>query len=163
MLGKQLLRSLQIVKEKMTISPILRGPNWALLFHINIDASHKVVGAVLGQVEENFPYAIYFISKNLSKAELNYTVIEKELLVVVHYLNKFRNYITGDQTLVHTDNVTIKYLMNELDVNARIIRWLSLLEQFDLTIVDKAWKENVVENFLLQLTPPIGKEKMIDY
>jgi len=162
-LGKQLLRSLQIVKEKMTISPILRGPNWALLFHINIDASHKVVGAVLGQVEENFPYAIYFISKNLSKAELNYTVIEKELLVVVHYLNKFRNYITGDQTLVHTDNVTIKYLMNELDVNARIIRWLSLLEQFDLTIVDKAWKENVVENFLLQLTPPIGKEKMIDY
>ena len=147
----------------MTISPILRGPNWALLFHINIDASHKVVGAVLGQVEENFPYAIYFISKNLSKAELNYTVIEKELLVVVHYLNKFRNYITGDQTLVHTDNVTIKYLMNELDVNARIIRWLSLLEQFDLTIVDKAWKENVVENFLLQLTPPIGKEKMIDY
>jgi len=162
-LGKQLLRSLQIVKEKMTISPILRGPNWALLFHINIDASHKVVGAVLGQVEENFPYAIYFISKNLSKAELNYTVIEKELLVVVHYLNKFRNYITGDQTLVHTDNVTIKYLMNELDVNARIIRWLSLLEQFDLTIVAKAWKENVVENFLLQLTPPIGKEKMIDY
>jgi hypothetical protein len=34
--------------------------------------------------------------------------------------------------------------MNKPDVNARIIRWLLLLQQFDLTIVDKPGKENVV-------------------
>lgn len=53
---------------------------------------------------------------------------EKELLAVVHSLNKFRNYITGYQTFVHTDNAAIKYLMNKLVVNARIIRWLILLQ-----------------------------------
>ena len=93
------------------------------------------------------PYASYFISKNLSNVELNYTVTEKELLIVVRSLNKFRNYITGYQTFVHTDHATIKYLMNKLDVNARIIGWLLLLQQFDLTIIYKPSKENVVADF----------------
>jgi len=82
---------------------------------------------VLGQVEEKFLYSIYFISKNLSKAELNYTVTEKELMAIVHSLNKFRHYITGYQTFVHTDHAAIKYLMKKPDVNARIISWLLLL------------------------------------
>lgn len=73
-------------------------------------------------------YAIYFISKNLSKAKLNYMVTEKELLDVVHSLNKFRHYITGYQTFVHTDQAAIKYLMNKPDMNARIIRWFLLLQ-----------------------------------
>lgn len=79
-------------------------------------------------MDENLPYSICFISKNLSKAELNYTVIEKELLPVVHSLNKFRHYITSYQTFVHTDHDAIKYLMNKHDVNPRIIRWLFLLQ-----------------------------------
>ena len=45
---------------------------------------------------------------------------------------------------MHADHA----LMNKLDVNARIIRWLLLLQQFDLTIVDKPGKENVVADFL---------------
>ena len=76
---------------------------------------------------------------------------EKELLGVVHSLKKFRHYITGYQTFVHTKHATIKYLMNKLDVNAKIIRWLLLLQKFDLTIVDKPGKENVVANIFVQI------------
>ena len=54
-----------ILKEKFTIAPILRGPNWAMSFHIHTDASEKVVGEALGQVDDKFPYAIYLISKNI--------------------------------------------------------------------------------------------------
>ena len=115
------------MKDKLVSAPILKGPNWALPFHIHTDASNKSIGAALGQVEEKLPYAIYFVSKNLSKVEMNYTVTEKEFLDAVHSLNKFRHYITGYQTFVHTDHVAIRYLMNKLDVNARIIRWLLLL------------------------------------
>ena len=68
-------------------------------------------------------------------------MIEKELLAVVDSLNKFRHYITTYQTFVHTDHVAIKYLMNKPDENARIRIWLLLLQQFDLTIVDKPGKE----------------------
>ena len=83
------------MKNKLVTAPILRGPNWALPFHIHTDASNKAIGAALGKVDEKLPYAIYFISKSLSKDELNYTLTEKELLAVVHSLNKFKHYITG--------------------------------------------------------------------
>eukprot|EP00253_Pinus_taeda_P030041 PITA_30041 len=126
------------------------------------DASNKAIGVALGQVEEKLPYAIYFVSKNLSKAELNYTVTEKELLAIVHSLNKFRHYITGYRTFVHTDHAAIRYLMNKPNVNACIIRWLLLLRQFDLTIVDKPGKENVVVDFLSRLEMPADEEGMAD-
>ena len=126
--SKSCQEALDILKGKLTTAPILRGPNWALPFHIHVDVSHKAIGATLGQEEEKFPYAIYFISKNLSKAELNYTMTEKKLLAIMHQLNKFRHYITGYLTFVHTNHVEIKYLMNKPDVNARIIRWLLLLQ-----------------------------------
>ena len=112
-----------MLKDKLVTTPILRGPNWVLPFYIHTDASNKAIGAALGQVEEKLPYAIYFVSKNLSKAELNYTVTEKELLAVVHSLNKFSHYITSYQTFVHTYHATIRYLMNKPEVNSRIIRW----------------------------------------
>jgi len=93
---------------------------------------------------------------------MNYTVTEKEFLAVVHSLNKFQHYIIGYQTFVHTDHATIRYLMNKPDVNARIIRWLLLLQQFDLTIVDKPGKENVVADFLSRLDLPTSEEGTVD-
>ena len=80
----------------------------------------------------------------------------------MHSLNKFRHYITDYQTFVHTDHVAIKYLMNKPDVNARIIRWFLLLQLFDLTIVDKPGKENVVVDFLSGMNLPAGEEGMVD-
>ena len=71
--------ALDTLKSKLVTAPILKGPNSALSFHIHTDASNKEIGAALGKFDEKLPYAIYFISKNLSKAELNYTVTEKEL------------------------------------------------------------------------------------
>jgi hypothetical protein len=107
----------------------------------------------LGQEENHLPYAIYFISKNMTTAELNYTVTEKEFLAVIYEINKFRHYITSYSTFVHTDHSTIKYLMNKPITNARVTRWLLLLQEFDITIVDRPGKENVVVDFLSQLTP----------
>jgi len=52
--------------------------------------------------------------------------------------------------------------MNKLDVNAQIIRWLLLLQQFYLTIVDNPGKENVLVDFLSRLPFPTGKERMVD-
>ena len=80
----------------------------------------------------------------MSPAELNYTVTEKEFLVVIYAINKFRHYITGYPTFVHTDHIAIRYLMNKPITNARVTRWLLLLQEFDITIIDKPGKENVV-------------------
>jgi hypothetical protein len=132
-------------------TPILRGPNWSLPFHISTDASNSALGVVLGQKENQIYYAVYFISKNLTPAELNYTVTEKEFLVVVHAANKFRHYITGYKVFVHTDHLTIRFLMNKPITNGRITRWLLLLREFNITIMDRPGKENQVVDFLSRL------------
>jgi hypothetical protein len=102
----------------LSTTPILRGPSWALPFHISLDASDTAIGVVLGKHEEKEPYAIYYIRKNMAPAELNYTVTEREFLEVVYAINKFRCYVTGYPTFIHTDHTTIKYLMNKPINNA---------------------------------------------
>ena len=58
-------------KERLSMTPILRGPNQAFPFHISSNASDIAIGTVLGQHECQNPYAIYYVSKNLAPAELN--------------------------------------------------------------------------------------------
>jgi len=40
-------KALEILKDKLTTAPILRGPKWSLPFHIDDDAYNKVVGSAL--------------------------------------------------------------------------------------------------------------------
>jgi hypothetical protein len=77
------------LKHQLSTNPILRGPDWTLPFHISSNASDTAIVVVLGQEENHLPYAIYFISKNMSPAELNYIVTEKEFLAVIYAINKF--------------------------------------------------------------------------
>ena len=83
--SKSYQEALDILKSKLTTAPILKGPNWALPFDIHANASNKAIGAAPGQIDENLFYAIYFISKNLSKAELDYIVTKKDSrLLCIH-------------------------------------------------------------------------------
>jgi len=132
----------------------LRGPNWSLPFHISSDASDLAIGVALGKEENKKSYAIYYISKNLSSAELNYTVTEKEFLAVIFAINKFRHYITGYEVFVHTDHSTIKYLMKKPLTSGGVTRWLLFLQELNATIVDRLGKSNVVADFLSRLDNP---------
>eukprot|EP00253_Pinus_taeda_P014563 PITA_14563 len=87
----------------------------------------------------------------MTPAELNYTVTKKEFLAVIYAINKFQNYITTYATFVHTDHSAIKYLMKKSVTNARVTRRLLLLQEFDITIVDRPGKENVVVDFLSRI------------
>ena len=111
----------------MLIAPVLIGPNWDLLFQISSNALDTAIGVVLGQEEDKKPYAIYYISNNLSPTELNYTITKKEFLGVIHAVNKFRHYITGYLVVLYTDHYAIKYLANKPITNGRVTRWLILL------------------------------------
>ena len=79
------------------------------------DASDFAVGAVLGQRKEKMFHAIYYASKTLSDAQLNYTTTEKELLAVVFAFDKFRSYLIGTKVIVFTDHSAIKYLISKKD------------------------------------------------
>ena len=89
--------------------PIMRSPNWELPFKIMCDASDYAIGAVLGQREDKKAFVIYYASKTLDSAQSNYTTTEKEFLVVVFALEKFKSYIVGSLITIFTDHAALKY------------------------------------------------------
>ncbi|RVX18356.1 Retrovirus-related Pol polyprotein from transposon 17.6 [Vitis vinifera] len=136
------------LKSLLTSAPIVRSPNWSLPFELMCDASDYAVGAVLGQREDGKPYVVYYASKTLNDAQKNYTTTEKELLAVVFALDKFRNYLLGTSIVIFTDHSALKYLLNKKDAKARLIRWILLLQEFNIQIKDKQGVENVVADHL---------------
>ncbi|RVW62959.1 Retrovirus-related Pol polyprotein from transposon 297 [Vitis vinifera] len=106
-------------------------------------ASDFAIGVVLDQREDGKPYVIYYASKTLNEAQRNYTTTEKELLAVVFALDKFRAYLVGSFIIVFTDHSALKYLLTKQDAKARLIRWILLLQEFDLQIGDKKGVESV--------------------
>ena len=81
-------------------------------------------------------HAIAYASKTLSGAQLNYATTEKELLVVVFAIDKFRSYLVGAKIIVFTDHAALKYLLTKKDAKPRLLRWILLLQEFDLEIKD---------------------------
>ncbi|KAL8121370.1 hypothetical protein AgCh_018199 [Apium graveolens] len=59
------------------------------------NASDYAVGAVLWQRRNNIFHVVYYASKTLNGAQLNYTTTEKELLAIVYGFEKFRSYLLG--------------------------------------------------------------------
>nr|CAN80836.1 hypothetical protein VITISV_010181 [Vitis vinifera] len=72
------------------------------------DASDFAIGTVIGLKEDGKPYVIYYVSKTLNEEQRNYTTTEKELLVVVFALDKFRAYLIKDKKGV--ENVVADHL-----------------------------------------------------
>ena len=136
------------LKIMLTSPPIMLPPDWSLLFELMCDASDYAIGAVLGQRREKKPSVIYYASRTLNDAQLNYTTTEKELLAIVFALDKFRSYLIGSPIVVFTDHTALKYFMTKQDAKSRLIRWILLLQEFDITINDKKGVENVVVDHL---------------
>ena len=145
------LQSFDHLKKELTSAPIIKSPDWNLPFELMCDASDYAVGAVLGQRVDKMPHVIYYASKTLNDAQLNYSTTEKELLAVVFALDKFRSYLIGSKIIVYTDHAALRYLFSKKDSKARLIRWILLLQEFDLEIRDKKGSENVVADHLSRL------------
>ena len=79
------------------------------------DASDYTIGVVLGQRKGRVFHSIYYASKVLNDAQLNYATTEKEMFAIVYALEKFRSYLVGSKVIMYTDHATIKYLLTKVD------------------------------------------------
>ena len=145
------LAAFRTLKRALVSAPIIQPPDWSQPFEIMCDASDYAVGAVLGQRKGGKVHAIYYASKTLNGAQLNYATTEKELLAVVFAFEKFRSYIVNSKVIVYTDHAALKYLLSKKDAKPRLIRWILLLQEFDVEIQDKKGSENVVVDHLSRM------------
>jgi len=71
--------SFQLLKEKLTIAPVLNYPDFQRKFLLSTDASDDAIGAVLSQSPVGQDRSIAYTSRILCKAEQNYNTTEKKL------------------------------------------------------------------------------------
>ncbi|XP_048611546.1 uncharacterized protein LOC111205660 [Brassica napus] len=145
------LGAFHTIKEALVSAHVVQPLDWDLPFEIMTDASDFAVGAVLGQRKDKKLHVIYYASKTMDEVQCRYATTEKELLAIVLAFKKFRSYLVGSKVIVHTDHAALKYLLTKKNAKPRLLRWILLLQEFDLEIKDKRGVENGVADHLSRM------------
>ncbi|XP_065861818.1 uncharacterized protein [Euphorbia lathyris] len=149
--GEECKEAFDKLKSLLTTAPIIQPPKWDEPFEIMCDASNYAIGAFLGQRIDKKNHVIYYASRTLNDAQRNYSTTEKELLAIVFALDKFRSYVLGSKVIVFSDHAALKYLLAKKESKPRLIRWILLLQEFDLEIKDRKGSENSVADHLSRI------------
>ncbi|WZZ53231.1 hypothetical protein YC2023_053338 [Brassica napus] len=153
---EECMEAFKNLKNALISTPIVQPPDWDLPFEIMCDASDFAVGAVLGQKRDKKSHVIYYASRTLDEAQAKYSTTEKELLAIVFAFEKFRSYLVGSKVTVYTDHAALRHLLAKKDAKPRLLRWILLLQEFDLEIKDRPGVENGVADHLSRLKVECG-------
>ncbi|XP_019252741.1 PREDICTED: uncharacterized protein K02A2.6-like [Nicotiana attenuata] len=96
------LKVFENLKKKLSTAPVVVSPDWNQPFEVMCDASDTAAGAVLGQRKDKIFRPIYYASRTMNEAQLNYGTTERELLAIVFAFDKFRSYLIGTKILQTT-------------------------------------------------------------
>nr|GEW44699.1 reverse transcriptase domain-containing protein [Tanacetum cinerariifolium] len=152
--SKDCIDAFKTLKKKLTEAPILVVPDWNLSFELICDASYFAIGAVLGQCKTKHFQPIHYASKTMTEAQIHYTTTKKEMFSVVYAFEKFRPYLFLSKIIMYTDQLSLKYLLNKHDAKPRLIRWVLILQEFDIIIRDKKGTKNLAADHLFRLENP---------
>nr|GEZ49849.1 retrovirus-related Pol polyprotein from transposon 17.6 [Tanacetum cinerariifolium] len=119
-------QGIEVDKAKVDVITKLPHPttvkDWEMPFELMCDARDFVIGAVLGQCQDNYFRPIHYASKTMTETESNYTTTEKEMLAVVYDFEKFLSYLIMNKSIVYTNHSALKYLFAKKDSKARLLR-----------------------------------------
>lgn len=132
--GNVLYKSFHALKQKIISAPVLSLPNLRQPFEIQMDASDYSMGAVL--MKHGKP--ISFHCEIFNGVVTNYPTYDKELYALVQSVKKWKHYLMGKETIIHTDHQPLQYLQSQSKLQqSRHFRWMGFLQQFHLVIRSK--------------------------
>lgn len=97
---------------------------------------------------------IAYASTTFNKAQTNYSTIEQELAAIRWAVGVFRSFIYGIPFVLYTDHRPLVYMSNMSQQNARMMRTMNELNEYDFQIRYRPGKDNFVADTLSRLNPP---------
>ncbi|KAG0440500.1 Transposon Tf2-6 polyprotein [Dictyocoela muelleri] len=137
-------RELSTIKKIFQIirnQPLLHYPDFNTPFQLNCDASYNGIGSILLQNNK----LIEYYSKKYSSSEVNYNVIEKEVLAILKSLQHFKQIIFNTKVHIYTDNANLLF---HGDISRRINRWKLIMEEFNYELHHISGTKNEHADFL---------------
>ena len=136
-------KSFEGLKKALTSAPVITKPNYSKDWTLEVDASGTAMGGVLSQEgEDRELHPVYYWSKQLSKAEQNYSTTDRECLAVVAACKKFRPYILGRHVMIIGDHTAVKWILNKIDLSGKYARWKIILSEFDYEMKTRPGTQN---------------------
>ena len=121
----------QQLKEYQSRPHIMSSPEVDEVLFAYIAMALHVVSLVLLQVDNGVQRSIYYISKSLHEAEVQYLPLEKAVLVVVLGTRKLPHYFQA-HTVVILTQLPLKAILRSVDYIGRIPKWDTILGAFDI-------------------------------
>ena len=137
------------LKQHLVQVPVLaysRFDPQASEFMLQTDASAVGLGAVL----EQDGHVIAYASRSLTPSERQYSVIQRECLVVVYALKHFRHYLLGRRFQLLTDHVPLQWLSAQ-KMEDMLCRWALAMQEYDFQIVYRKGSLNANADALSRL------------
>jgi len=136
------------LKSRLVSRPILRPPNFQQPFCLSVDASGVAIGACLFQVVDSVEHPVCYYSKKLDVHQQRYSTVEREALGLVLAVRVFSVYFGSQPTTVYTDHSPLQFIQRMANVNNKLLRWSLELQQYNLHIVHRAGKNNLLPDIL---------------
>src|SRR5258707_7556556 len=125
------------LKKAVTSAPVLTFPSQSSHFCLECDASNFVTRAVLSQVQaDGMHQPIAFMSKGFSDAEHNYQIHNKEMLAIMHALDKWCHFLEGmtEKFEILMDHQNLTYFQDTQKLNHQQVCWSLFLSHFDFSL-----------------------------
>ena len=143
------------LRDALCKEPVLQYPDFNKPFIITTDASNIAIGGVPSQGKIGSDKPISYASRTLSKAEVNYSTIEKELLAIIYCVSHFRPYVYGREFTLVTDHKPLVWLDSVKDPANRLVHWRLKLANYEYKIVYKPGRANSNADALSRNPPAV--------